>query len=69
MAGKAVFVCETADGTQFAAKMIGNMDELIKYAEHPELAVGRYMTVKYQGLTTKNNVPRFPVAMRFRENL
>jgi DNA ligase-1 len=69
MAGKAVFVCETQDGTQFSAKMIGNMDDLVKFAEHPELAVGRYITVKHQGLTGKNSVPRFPVAMRFREDL
>ena len=69
MAGKAVFVCETENGTQFAAKMIGNMDNLIKYAENPELIVGKMLTVKYQGLTTKNNVPRFPVAMRIREDI
>jgi len=69
MAGKAVFVCETSDGTQFSAKMIGNMDDLIKYAENPELIIGKMLTVKYQGLTTKNNVPRFPVAMRIREEL
>ena len=69
MAGKAVFVCETTDGAQFAAKMIGNIDALAKYAENPELAIGRIMTVKFQGYTKKNNVPRFPVAMRFREDI
>jgi ATP-dependent DNA ligase len=66
MAGKAIFICETEEGVQFAAKMVGKMDDLIKYANNPELAIGRMMTVKYQGLTNKNNVPRFPVAMRFR---
>ena len=69
MAGKAIFVCETEEGIQFAAKMVGKMDDLIKYANNPELAIGRMMTVKYQGLTNKNNVPRFPVAMRFREDI
>lgn len=68
MAGKAVFVCETENGTQFSAKMVGNMDNLIKFAENPELIIGKMLTVKYQGLTTKNNVPRFPVAMRIRED-
>jgi DNA ligase 1 len=69
MAGKAVFVCETENGTQFAAKMVGNMDNLIKYAKNPELIIGKMLTVKYQGLTTKSNVPRFPVAMRIREDI
>lgn len=69
MAGKAIFVCETAEGVRFTAKMIGNLDNLTQYAEHPELAIGRMMTVKYQGITSKNRVPRFPVAMRFREDI
>lgn len=69
MAGKAVFICETKEGIQFNAKMIGNMDNLVKYAENPELAIGRIMTVKYQGITQKNKVPRFPVAMRFRYDI
>ena len=69
MAGKAVFVCETENGTQFSAKMIGDMNNLVKFAENPELIIGKMLTVKYQGLTTKNNVPRFPVAMRIREDI
>lgn len=69
MAGKAIFVCETAEGVRFTAKMIGNLDNLTQYAEKPELAIGRMMTVKYQGITSKNRVPRFPVAMRFREDI
>lgn len=59
MAGKAVFACETENGTQFSAKMIGDMNNLVKFAENPELIIGKMLTVKYQGLTTKNNVPRF----------
>lgn len=69
MAGKAIFVCKTEDGNEFSAKMIGNMDDLKKYVENPSLAVGRMLTVKYQGLTNKNNVPRFPVAQRFKIEL
>jgi len=69
MKTEAVFVCETSDGTQFSAKMIGNMDNLIKFADNPSLIIGKMLTIKYQGLTTKNNVPRFPVAMRIREEM
>lgn len=68
MAGRAIFVCETADGTRFNAKMVGKMSDLEKYIKKPSLAIGKQLTVKYQGLTGKNKVPRFPVALRFREN-
>jgi len=51
----------------FKAKMKGDHAALAKYVEHPELVVGKLVTVKYQGLTNKNGVPRFPVALRIRE--
>jgi DNA ligase 1 len=63
-AGHAIFVC-TNGTTEFRAKLAGKQDELRKYWEHPETAVGRMLTVKYQGLTSANGVPRFPVALRF----
>lgn len=69
LAGHGIFVCETDDGTQFRAKMVGDISELKKYWDNPKLAVGRYLTVKFQGYTTKNGVPRFPVAMRFRDDV
>jgi hypothetical protein len=55
-------------GVEFRAMMKGSHDELAKYVEHPELVVGKMVTVKYQGLTGKNGVPRFPVALRIRED-
>lgn len=67
MKGHAVFVCVTEDGTEFGAKLIGDHDALARYYKHPELVVGKIVTVKYQGLTNKNGVPRFPVALRIRE--
>lgn len=69
MAGHAVFVCLTETKTEFKAKMKGSHDDLVKFFEHPELVVGKLVTVKYQGLTGKNKVPRFPVALRIRENV
>ena len=69
MAGKAIFVCTTDKGDEFSAKMVGSMSDLAQYLKDPSLAIGRMLTVKYQGLTNKNNVPRFPVALRFKEEL
>ena len=69
LAGHGIFVCQTKSGTQFEAKMVGALDELKKYYENPKLAVGKMLTVQYQGLTNKNGVPRFPVALRFRQDV
>ena len=68
MAGKAVFTCEIKEGDTFDVKMKGSMDELKKYADNPELVIGRFLTVKFQGWT-KYGKPRFPVGMRFREDI
>lgn len=64
LAGHAIFVCTTPDGTEFRAKLKGATVDLKQYFDDPTLAVGRQLTVKYQGLT-KNGIPRFPVALRF----
>jgi DNA ligase-1 len=69
LAGHAIFVCRTTAGVDFRAKLMGDTSELKKYFENPALAIGRFLTVKYQGLTNKNGVPRFPVAVRFREDV
>jgi ATP-dependent DNA ligase len=69
LAGKAIFVCKTKDGTQFEVKLKGSQDALTKYWVCPSLAIGRMLIVQYQGLTNKNKVPRFPVGLRFREEV
>jgi len=69
LAGHAIFVCRTEAGTEFRAKMRGETAALKKYFDRPELAIGRQLTVKYQGITNKSKVPRFPVAERFAEPL
>lgn len=72
--GHAIFVCTvdpnnpTDSNTEFRAKMKGDTVELKKYWDDPTLAVGKMVTVKYQGLT-KNGIPRFPVALRIREDV
>lgn len=69
LSGHGIFVCVTPEGVEFAAKMVGEIAELKKYYEHPEKYIGKALTVKYQGLTTKSKVPRFPVALRIREDV
>jgi DNA ligase 1 len=67
LAGHGIFQCKTEAGTVFEAKMKGPIAELQKYYQHPDKYVGKMLTVKYQGITNKNKVPRFPVAWRIAE--
>lgn len=61
------FICVTPEGNQFGAKMVGELSRLKEFFENHKLWKGKTLTVKYQGLTTKNRVPRFPRGIRFRE--
>jgi len=70
MAGLAIFRCyvdETKTET-FTVKMKGSLDSLRQYVEDPSLAIGRQLTVQYQGVSD-DGVPRFPVGLRFREEI
>ena len=68
MAGHAIFIVQVSPGITADAKMKGKLDNLRQYWEHPELAIGRQLTVQYQGYT-KDGSLRFPVALRFFEHL
>lgn len=68
LAGHAIFVCKTEGGAEFRVKMKGDSAALKTYFESPDTCVGRMLTVKYQGITNKTQVPRFPVGIRFRED-
>lgn len=69
LAGHGIFVCLADDGvTEFAAKMKGETAKLKEFYEHPEKYIDQLLTVKFQGMT-KYGVPRFPVALRLKENL
>jgi len=69
LAGHGIFVCKTRDGVEFRAKMVGGIEKLRLYYDRPEFVVGKLLTVKFQGYTAKNGAPRFPVALRLRENI
>ena len=68
MAGKAVFTCDIPKVGTFDCKMKGKLEDLKQYADDPSLVIGRILTVKYQGYT-KYGFPRFPVGLRFREDI
>lgn len=68
LVGHGIFVCKTEKGNEFRAKMMGDTADLKQYWENPGLCIGKQLTVKYQGYTKKNSVPRFPVALRFRDD-
>jgi len=68
MAGHAIFVLiDPKTSVQFKAKMKGTMETLAEYFKNPTLVVGKIITVQFQG-RTKDGIPRFPVAVRFRED-
>jgi ATP-dependent DNA ligase len=66
--GHAIFVCKTAAGVEFKAKQKGPIPELKKIFDNADKYIGKMLTVRYQGYTKKNNVPRFPVALRLRKD-
>jgi DNA ligase-1 len=68
MAGRAMFHCKTKDGGEFRVKMVGALDDLAHYLDHKEDYIGRQLTVKYQNLSAEG-IPRFPIALRFREDV
>lgn len=68
MAGKAIFTCLTEDGKEFRCKLVGALDSLTQYVDEPEKWIGKLVTVKYQNLSA-DGIPRFPVALRFREDV
>ncbi len=61
------FVCQTKDGKEFLAKMSGDTSRLKEYFDNHKLWKGKQLTVKFQGLTGANGVPRFPVGVAIRD--
>lgn len=67
LAGHAIFVCETKKGGRFTVKLKGETVKLKEYFENHHLWEGKQLTVKYQGITNKKDVPRFPVGVAIRD--
>lgn len=60
------FVCKTASGDTFNAKMSGNLGRLKEFFNDHSLWEGKTLTVQFQDLTAYG-IPRFPVGLRIRE--
>jgi len=67
LAGAAIFVCKNETGSEFKAKMKGDIEQLKKFFVDHSLWTGKKLTVQYQGLTGKEKVPRFPVGIAVRD--
>jgi DNA ligase-1 len=63
-----VFVCLCKKET-FGVTMSGNKKDNQKYLKNKSLWEGKKLTVQYQRLTGKNQVPLFPVGLRIREDI
>lgn len=63
------FICVTEEGNEFKAKLKGKLSDLKEYYDNFDKYKGQLLTVQFQGLTNKNNVPRFPVGLRLREDM
>jgi len=61
------FICKTASGNRFLAKMSGDTSKLKEYFENHSLWFGKLLTVKYWGFTGSGSVPRFPIGMAIRD--
>jgi DNA ligase 1 len=67
--GHAIFECAIEDGiTRFEAKLIGAEERLKDIFNNQNQYLGKKLTVQFQG-RTKNNIPRFPVGVRIREDV
>lgn len=60
------FVCEH-NGTTFKAKAEGKLEFLKECFENESLWKGKLLTVRFQGFTGANGLPRFPIGVRFRD--
>jgi DNA ligase-1 len=65
--GLGAFVCITTEGNTFKVKMKGTVGRSKEYWANRESHKGQMLTVKYQGFTGKNKVPRFPVGKAIRD--
>jgi ATP-dependent DNA ligase len=68
MSSCAIFLCETKNGDRFSCKMKGSLDILKDLLINPQKAVGKFLTVQYQGLTN-GSLPRFPIGLRIRKDV
>lgn len=65
--GHAIFLCKIESGEEFEVKLQGSFEKLKEVFEDDTLWKGKQLTVRFQGYTNKNKVPRFPVGVAVRD--
>jgi hypothetical protein len=60
-----VWILQTEDGKEFSAKPKGTASEKLYWYKHKNNYIGKFLTVKFQEYS-EDNIPRFPIAQRFR---
>lgn len=64
--GQCIFLCETENGNSFSVRCRGSDESRKEQWENLDSYIGRYLTVRYQGLSD-DGLPRFPVGISIRE--
>lgn len=64
--GKAIFICETANGAQFNVVPEGTMEYRAELYNTRKSHIGKYLTVRYQELSN-SGTPLFPVGVEIRD--
>jgi DNA ligase-1 len=64
-AGTAIFVCQANSANTFHVVMNGPLEKRREMLTHVGDYYGKYLTVKYQELST-DGIPRFPIGLGFR---
>lgn len=67
--GCAIFICRAGNGETFDAAMNCPLEQSKEYFANREALIGMQLTVQFQGFTSKKKVPRFPRALRLRDDL
>ena len=68
LAGKlGTFICQGANDATFETPMNGEQASLERLFKEGSANIGKMLTVRYQGLTGKNKVPRFPKGHSIRD--
>lgn len=61
-----IWICKTKDGKRFNVRPSGTFDERKKIYKNADRYIGKFLTVRYQELTS-DNIPRFPVGIIIRD--
>jgi DNA ligase-1 len=63
----AIFLCKTEEGNTFNVRPTGTVESRKEMYNNKKFYIGKLYTVRFQELTDKENVPRFPVGVGVRD--